>query len=156
MEFEFLANAREMIPTLGYLYHNEWGQRLYGESREESIAKLDDYLNTESLPLILVANENRNLLAAAKLRRYEMKEQFPDKEFWLGGVFVSERQRGRGVGAKLVSEILSIAPNYGVSALYLQTEDLKGGMYASLGWEPLKQVTNKAKKVLVMERHVYA
>ena len=85
-----------------------------------------------------------------------MEDIYPDKLHWLGGVFVAPQYRGKGIGSTLAEHIARKAPSYGVKILYLQTEQLDGGLYSRLGWTPFEQVDNHGLRVLVMERHVGA
>jgi GNAT superfamily N-acetyltransferase len=108
-------------------------------------------MNREEIPFILVATIDNELVGAAQLKYREMAEIFPDKEHWLGGVYIAASHRGQGYGAQIVEQIVNMAPSYGVETLYLQTPALDGGLYARLGWVPCTQVTNRGVEVLVME-----
>ena len=150
--FEYLAERRDAMPTIGRWYNEEWGQRLRDESLEASVQRLDEYLNTDRIPFILVLGEGDDILAVAQLKYREMADIYPEKEHWLGGVFVNPRHRGRGLGSRVADEIARRAPAYGVETLYLQTESLDGGLYRHLGWTPIERVNNNGLEVLVMER----
>ena len=151
---EFLTDRRDALPIIGRWYNEEWGQRLRNESLEISIQRLDEYLNRDHMPFILLITEGPEILASAQLKYREMAEMYPEKEHWLGGVFVSPRHRGRGLGSRIANEIANRAPEYGVETLFLQTEQLDGGLYRRLGWTPIEQVNNNGLEVLVMERTV--
>ncbi len=156
MRFEFLANIQDAIPIIGQWYNQEWGRRIHGETEDESIKRVSEYLNIDKIPFILVATEQTEILGAAQLKYREMADLFPDKEHWLGGVLVAPKRRGRGIGSQLVEEVASRAPSYGVTTLHLQTEQLDGGLYRRLGWQPVQEVDNHGMHVLVMERQVGA
>lgn len=94
--------------------------------------------------------EGDELLGVAQLKIREM-DIYPDKEHWLGGVYVSSAARGRGVGSFLVTRALELAKHLQVKTLYLQTENLRGGLYAPLGFRPLEQTHYNGVDVLVME-----
>ena len=83
-----------------------------------------------------------------------MEDIFPEKEHWIGGVFVAPEYRGKGLGSRMTEEIATRAPSYGVRTLHLQTERLDGGLYRQLGWQPVAQVNNHGMEVLVMQRNV--
>ncbi len=154
MRFEFLIDRRDAIPIIGRWYNEKWGRPHRNETEEESIEGLSEYLNNDRIPFILVATEDDNILASAQLKYREMEDIYPEKEHWLGGVFVAPSHRGRGLGSRLANEIAGRAPAYGVETLYLQTEQLDGGLYRPLGWHPIEQVNNHGLEVLVMERAV--
>ena len=48
--------------------------------------------------------QERNDTAFAQLKRREM-DIYPEREFWLGGVFVSPDTRGQGIGSALCGQI---------------------------------------------------
>ena len=85
-----------------------------------------------------------------------MAEHFPDREHWLGGVYVSADFRGHAIGGQLADRIAAKATEFGVTDLYLQTERLDGGLYAGRGWVPLERVRNKNIDVQVMVRKLAA
>ena len=115
------------MPIIGHWYNQHWGQRIHGESEEESARRITEYLNIDKIPFIIVATDGAEILGAAQLKYREMADLFPEKEHWLGGVLVAPKHRGRGIGSRLVEEIASCAPAYGVSTLHLQTKQLDGG-----------------------------
>ncbi|WP_298770956.1 GNAT family N-acetyltransferase [uncultured Shewanella sp.] len=159
MELHLLADKPEFIPQIAKWYSDEWGyiDENIGESIDagrstEALAlKLTDYLNRDTLPLIVLITDNDNLLGAAQLKFHEM-DIYPDKEHWLGGVYIDETFRGQGLGTRLINQVITLAKQHQIPYLYLQTEDKSGGLYAQLGWQPIEHVTYKNVDVLVMEK----
>ena len=90
-------------------------------------------------------------MGVAQLKFHEM-DIYPEKEHWLGGVYVPVEHRGKGIGTQLIRQALRIACTLGVPTLFLQTEELGGGLYASLGWVPVARANNRGLDVLVMEK----
>jgi len=156
MQFDFLADRRKAIPTIASWYREEWGFRLRGDTLETSIERLSRYLNRDKIPFILVATTEENIIGCAQLKYREMADQFPEKEHWIGGVFVAPEYRDKGLGARIIEETVTRAKANLVSTLHLQTERLDGGLYLRLGWQPVVQVNNHGLEVLVMERHIGA
>lgn len=154
VQFEFLADRPDAIPTISRWYHDEWGRLKPDESIEHMRSEVAAYTNRDAIPFILLAVRNNDIVAAAQLKFREMAELFPDKEHWLGGVYVPADHRGQGYGSLIVERIAEMAPGYGVQTLYLQTEALDGGLYARLGWIPRARVKHRGVDVLVMERQV--
>ena len=154
MEFEYLAENMEAIPTLANWYFNEWGHIEKGNSIDNITNKLNDYLNTDSIPLIVLAIDDGEILGAAQLKYREM-DIYPEKEHWLGGVYVSEKHRGNNIAEKIIRKVICDAKELGVKTLYLQTENKSGGLYRHLGWHPLEQVNYRGVDVLVMENQLF-
>lgn len=154
LEFMFLADRVDAIPTISKWYFDEWGHLSESDSIESTRDRMQDYMNRDEIPLILLATHDDQVVGAAQLKYREMADMFPNSEHWLGGVCVATGHRGLGYGSQIVEQIVKIAPRYGVQTLHLQTEALDGGLYARLGWTPYAQVNNRGVDVLVMERHL--
>jgi hypothetical protein len=85
VKFEFIADNKNVLPVLANWYFEEWGYLRKEDSPDKVAARLQPYLNTNKIPLILLALENTELLGAAQLKFREM-DIYPEKEHWLGGV----------------------------------------------------------------------
>ena len=112
--------------------------------------KLKTQLNSSKVPLVLLLIDNEELLGVCQLKYHEM-DIYPEKEHCLGGVYICHRQRGKGLARKLVIKAKDIAKSHGIKTLYLQTENLSGGVYSQLGWQAIEQITNKGEQILVMQ-----
>lgn len=151
MNFAFLADRPDAIPIIAKWYFNEWGYLRDVNSIEKTIQILQQYLNRDKIPLILLAIENDEIAGAVQLKYYEM-DLYPEKEHWLGGVYVSDKYRKKKIAEKLVNRAIEVATNNNVETLYLQTEKLDGGLYKRLGWKPIDKVKYNGKEVLVMKK----
>jgi GNAT superfamily N-acetyltransferase len=76
--------------------------------------------------------------------------EYPDKEHWLGSVFVTPEHRGKSIGGLLANKVAEIAQSKGVKELYLSTERLDGGFYLRAGWTPYERTISRSDEVLVM------
>lgn len=147
MKIEYLADNESSLPIIANWYCAEWGRF----TREKEIEQLKKYLNKSKIPLILLAVDNGEPMGVAQIKYHEMSI-YPEKTYWLGGIYVAKAHRGKGIGKKLVIEATVIAKKLNIMTLYLQTEDLSGGLYRQLGWRPIEQVNYHGVDVLVMER----
>lgn len=154
MNIEHLADRMSEVSTIAKWYFDEWGYLHDDATLEGTESQLSAYLNRDQMPLMLLACDGEETVGAAQLKYFEMKDAFPDKEHWLGGVYVKKSYRRNGIASMLSEKIFSIAPNFGISTLYLQTEDLSGGLYLQLGWKPIQEYQRENLRVLVMERKV--
>lgn len=154
VKFEFLADRPEIIDVVAGWYYAQWGH-LNPEATAAAIATtISQSMNKDRLPILLLAFVDNAVVGAVELKFREM-DIYPDREHWLGGVFVRSEYRGLGIGKRLVSEAIQLAQKFAVQTLYLQTEELSGGIYAELGWQRLEKVRYKSTTVLVMERRVH-
>jgi hypothetical protein len=62
VEFVFLADRPDALPTIARWYFEEWGHLGAGTSVEEVAEKLRIYLNNDKIPLILMGVEGREIL----------------------------------------------------------------------------------------------
>lgn len=148
-----LADCSEAIPMIAEWHYNQWGKGRPGGSMERFLSNLTNYLNRDKLPLMVLATAEESVIGTAALKYREM-DIYPEKEHWLGSVYVVPGHRRKGVATDLVQAATNIAIFHGVKLLHLQTEQLDGGLYARLGWNPVEQVQYKGMEVLIMERKI--
>jgi len=153
IQFQLLADRPDAIPTVARWYFDMWGHKASGNTLDKTIERLKTTLNRNQLPLRVVAIEDRQVIGAATLKLREM-DIFPDREHWLGDVFVCPAVRGRGVGSQLVGHLIGRATSLHIHTLHLQTEQLNGGLYAKLGWMPSEEVDYHGARVLIMSRQL--
>jgi len=85
------------------------------------------------------------LLGTTSVKRHELADH-PDKEHWLGEVWVAATCRGNGHGRRLVSACIEHARRLGVGSLYLYTPDQQPWCYR-LGWCEIGQCTQDGEVV---------
>ncbi|MFT7617161.1 MAG: GNAT superfamily N-acetyltransferase [Planctomycetota bacterium] len=149
MKLILLADKPEAAPILAQWYFDEWAKEVTGMTLEKVLSKVQTFTERLIAPLSVLALEGDEVVGAAEFKIREM-DIFPDYEFWLGGVYVRADKRGQGIASLLVAEVIRRARVAGTKHLYLQTEDLTGGLYAQHGFQPLREVTHDGHRVLVM------
>jgi predicted N-acetyltransferase YhbS len=108
LDFALLADRPEAIPMIARWYFDEWGERSTGATVATICANLQDYLNRTKVPLLVLAVDDNDILGVASLKYREM-DIYPDKEHWLGGVYVPTAHRGRRVGSRVVENVVEKA-----------------------------------------------
>lgn len=154
MKFTYLADNKDAISTIAQWYFDQWGSYVDAPCAGSFVTKLEEYLNTDSIPLVILAQEGEEVIGAAQLKYREMTI-YPEKEHWLGGVYVAETHRGKNVASALVKQVENKAKALGVKTLYLQTENLNGGLYAKLNWQKETQVNYRGVDVIVMRKDLF-
>ena len=149
IEFSFLADHKHHLPQLAQWYFDEWGKLTSAASVQVIETRLQEYLQVDKIPLILVATCGGELAGAVQLKFREMTI-YPDKEHWLGGVYVGTKFRGNKLASALVSRASDFAEEMGVRSLYLQTIKRDGGLYHKLGFKAVDKVVYRGLEVLVM------
>jgi len=150
IDFELLADRPEAVPQIARWWFETWGYMRPEISLDEFTATINEQLYRDQLPIRIVAIRDGVVVGVAELKLHEMIDLFPEKEFWLGSVFVAPEVRRLGVGSALALKVAELAKSRGIRAIHLQTMDLSGGLYAKLGWERIDQVHYKDYEALVM------
>jgi GNAT superfamily N-acetyltransferase len=156
MRIAFLADRTDVIPIVARWHFDQWGRLDPHSSFEQTCSIISEWLNRDCAPLMVLAIENDIVIGTAALKPHEMLSVFPDYTPWLGSVFVHPDYRNRSIASQLCLEIISLATSFGVGQLFLQTERLDGGLYARLGWKPIKQLNYRGHDVLVMRKELHA
>ncbi len=149
MEFEYLADRPQDVSKVIAWWRTEWDSRM-GSDIKSLETQLRQSLSKSELPIHIIATIDGNAVGTAALKLQEVAELFPDNHYWLGSVFVDEQHRGNSIASKLSKRIVELAKEKGLPHLYLQTIDLRGGLYAKLGWEPIREFNYKEEQTLLM------
>ncbi|MED5421818.1 MAG: GNAT family N-acetyltransferase [Pseudomonadota bacterium] len=154
MELKFLADQPDAVPIIAKWYYSEWGHCDPNNSIENTCTRINGKLNKDKVPLHIIATNRDNVMGVAQLKTHEMSI-YPDREYWLGSVYVDTPYRGQKVAQNICVHSIKTARSFGIKTLYLQTEALEnGGLYGKLGWQPLERVHYNGADVLVMEKHL--
>ena len=100
IDFAYLADRERAIPLVAKWYFEQWGHLIEDETLDRSTDRMRDYLNRAEIPFILLALDHEEIVGAAQLKYYEMRQTFPDRKHWLGGVYVAPGRRGAGLGSR--------------------------------------------------------
>jgi GNAT superfamily N-acetyltransferase len=149
MQLALLIDHPEAIPLVARWYFDDHGHEIPGNSFEATCARIQGKLNRDIPPVHVLAISDGRPVGVAQWKRYEMPE-YPDKEHWLGSVFVTPEHRGKSIGGLLANKVAEIAQSKGVKELYLSTERLDGGFYLRAGWTPYERTISRGDEVLVM------
>lgn len=152
LSFVLLADRQDTIPMVAQWYYEEWG-KVPNNSVEKTIERIKGKLNHHKPPFHILAVTEERVLGVAQFKLSEMSI-YPEKEFWLGSLFVAPKFRDCGVGSALAEKIAAIAKDFGVKELYLQTESMDGGLYKRLGWNVIETTEYNNVRVAVMIRQL--
>lgn len=153
LRFDFLFHHPQLVPQVIRWWHSVWADRM-GDDFPALERQLRESLTTTGLPAHVIAFDKEEPIAVAALKLQELADLFPDRQYWLGSVFVVESQRGRHVASQLTQHIIDLATARGLPHLYLQTQNTSGGLYARLGWNALQKLTVRGEQTLLMIRHL--
>jgi GNAT superfamily N-acetyltransferase len=147
---DYLADHPELLDQLAQLSWKEW-QDIY-EQRDQTLEHcLKNYrerMNTDRLPLTLVALHRNELVGMVSLKFHDMDTR-PDLDPWLGGLLVLPEWRNRGIGTMLTHRATDEARRLNISPLYLWTHSAER-LYRKLGWQVVERTNYFGKEAVVM------
>ena len=148
---DYLANCPELTDELARLSFLEW-QDVYQQRKqtlEDTVKNYQGRMNTDRLPLTLVAHQASELVGMVSLKFHDMDTR-PDLDPWLGGLLVLPEWRNRGIGVRLMRRATEEARRLNVSQLYLWTHTAEG-LYHKLGWQVVERTNYFGKESVVMQ-----
>jgi len=148
---DYLANCPELVDEMARLSWKEW-QEIYQQREqtlEHSLKNYRDRMNTDRLPLTLVALHRGELVGMVSLKFHDMDTR-PDLDPWLGGLLVLPEWRNRGVGTMLMHRATEEARRLNVRRLYLWTHSAEK-LYDKLGWQVVERTNYFGKEAVVMQ-----
>jgi N-acetylglutamate synthase-like GNAT family acetyltransferase len=152
MSIRNLADCPNHIPQIAQWFFNEWGYQVPGNSVEATVSRLESKLNLDKAPLLLILEEGGKAMGVGALKIREMKE-FPEREYWLGDVFIAPAARGKGCGSRLADAVAEQALRLGIKHLWLQTDDQQS-LYSRLGWKEVETVPKGERIASIMLREL--
>src|SRR5690242_3632925 len=108
----FLADHPEAIPTLAQWFRDQWPGYYAARTLEDIAQNFYPEANRTGLPVRLLAFAG-GVLAGTVTLRDEALRGFPEYQPGIGGLFVAELHRGRGVGMALVRAGMQLAQQQG-------------------------------------------
>ncbi len=134
----FLADHLDTIPTLVSWFRDQWPDYHATWSDAEMEQDFLEDTSRDRLPIRLVAFES-NDLAGTIILRENGAEAPPEFQPELGGLYVPQSHRGRGIGTELVRLGMQVARDQGYATVYATTVAAVG-ILERLGWEFVKTV----------------
>lgn len=152
MDITYLADHKEVIPTLAQWFYQEWGCLHPARTLQDVERLIGERTNTTKIPLALVAFEGGELLGTVCLKAHDMDTRL-DLTPWLAGLYVAAPLRRRGVGAELVSAIEKKSHELQIEKLFLYTPESEG-FYSRLGWHVNERTEYHGYPVTIMEKKI--
>jgi GNAT superfamily N-acetyltransferase len=150
IQIDLLADHPETIPTLAHWFRAQWPV-YYGERNLTDIAQ-DFHLeaNRDVIPVRLVAFNDRNLTGTICLRE-QATHKTPHHRPGLGGLYVAQAYRGRGIGAELVRAGSDAAQAMGYATVYTAT-DAARSIFERLGWVSVETIWHGDERLVLYRR----
>lgn len=149
VEFEYLVDHQQQIPQLVSWWRSAWGDQM-NEDDEFFAEDIRRNSSKSELPIDILAMIDGKPIGSAALKYHELINLYPEHKYWLGSVFVDEDYRGQEIASQLSMRVVEIARERKLPHLYLQTQNLSGGLYKKLGWQEVEQFNYLDKDGLLM------
>ncbi|QYK01441.1 GNAT family N-acetyltransferase [Shewanella psychrotolerans] len=149
MHCQILADNPNATSTIASWYYHQWGHLSADRTLETVQSSLSDYLNRDTLPLILMLCRDDEPVAVAQLR-FQENPDYPKDSHWLGGVFVKQSERGKRLGNKIIQLAIEKARTMNITTLYLQTESHNIKLYRQQGWQQIDTQDNHGITISIM------
>ena len=137
----FLADHLDSIPTLIKWFRDQWPDYHADMSQEEMRLDFLEDASYDRLPIRLVAFDANELAGTITLRENN-PEMPPELQPELGGLYVVESHRRRGVATELIRAGMQFAHKQGYETVFATTV-VAAEILESLGWEFLKTVVHE-------------
>jgi RimJ/RimL family protein N-acetyltransferase len=131
-----LADHPDTIPTLAMWFRAQWPVYFAQQTQADVEQGFRTEAARDGLPLRLIAFESGELAGTIVLRERAI-DSLPEFQPGLGGLFVVEPHRGRGVATALVRAGMNLARDQGYERIYATTA-VAGGILERLGWRQIK------------------
>lgn len=135
-----LAETPHLIEKLAEYWNQEWSTDKSKKGVEKQKISIENMLNADKAPFILVARHKQELAGSAALFLNDLDSRL-DLSPWLGGIYTVTEYRGKGIATALIEEVLKNAKTLGYRKIYLHTEHA-ADLYRKLGWKKLCDTKN--------------
>lgn len=152
MKIEYLAEHKEVIPTLTQWFYEEWAYLHPERTYADVVRLITERAQTKKIPVALVAFDGEELVGTVCLKIQDMDTRL-DLTPWLAGLYVSATRRREGIGTALVSAIEREAFELGVNKLYLYTPESES-FYSKRGWQVKERTEYHGCAVTLMEKEI--
>jgi RimJ/RimL family protein N-acetyltransferase len=149
IETAFLADYPETIPTLAQWFLVQWSEYYAGCTPADLAQDFLSETNRDGLPIRLVAFTGDELAGTIILRDRAIST-LPEYHPGLGGLFVAEQYRDRGIGTELVKAGMKVAQDQGYERVYATTV-AAGGILERLGWRLVRSVSHGDEQLILYQ-----
>lgn len=138
MRIEPLARSKHLISSIASRLHAEWGDLPPWDTQAKIQARLEEGASESIFPHTLVGIDHDGAWTSTGSVKLRELSNHPDKQHWIGEIFVLPEHRGRGLGSKLTRSLTEYALSHGAAQLFLYTPDQQS-LYRRLGWREVSQ-----------------
>ena len=143
-----LADRVDLIATLAACFRRQWPDYYAGCSAADIEQDFRREGNRMVLPVRLLALDRGGALAGTVVLRERALQTRRDLTPGIGGLFVVEHSRRRGVGSALVSAAVATARGMNCPVVYTVT-GTAGPLFERLGWDRTGDVLHDEQRLAI-------
>jgi GNAT superfamily N-acetyltransferase len=143
VSIEPLAAHPEALPELQEWFGREWPAHYGPDGPGQALEDLRSYANQGSLPVGVVALRHGIVCGVAALKP-ESIASHRHLSPWAAAGFVLPSERGRGIGALLLSALEEEARKLGFSCAYCATSTAES-LLLRCGWKIMERITHEGE-----------
>jgi GNAT superfamily N-acetyltransferase len=147
IEVAYLADHLEVVPQLAQWFLKQWPEYFREKSLDEIESDFYAEANRINIPIRLIALIRGNLAGTIVLRERAFNP-LPKYTPGLGGLYVSEPYRQRGIGTELVRTGMKVAKEQGYENIFAGASTAQR-IFETLGWEPIASVREGPEQVVL-------
>jgi GNAT superfamily N-acetyltransferase len=147
IEIAFLVDHPKAISTLTQWFRGQWPEYYAAHTPADIAQDFHAEANRDGLPVRLLAFADGVLAGTVTLREQAFRAM-PEYQPGIGGLFVAEQHRGRGIGTELVRAGMKLAQEQGYETVYIATVTACG-IVEHLGWGLVQAVTHGDEQTVI-------
>jgi GNAT superfamily N-acetyltransferase len=148
-ELGFLLNHAQFLPIIALWQYMEWGHLVENDSTERRMKELEGKLQTDRLPLSMIAFSGDRLFGAIDIVVHDLPT-YHNLSPWLTNLFVEQSVRRKGVGSTLFRFAVTHAHQMGIRDIFLYTWDHES-FYRKLGCILVEESEYFTRRISIMK-----
>jgi len=151
IKIDYLANHPDWAPIIAYWTYFTWHKYDPTLTLEGSLARIKTRLNTDKIPLTLVAIHNNTPIGTVNLKNSVPVPNAPKDKIWLGSFYVEPTYKNKGVDFMLLESIYKEALRLGLDEIYVfESDPSTPTFYERHGWEIVDRLPYQNHTVILM------
>jgi GNAT superfamily N-acetyltransferase len=150
ISIEYLANHPEWAPQLAAWTYNAWHSYNPDLTEENALANIKTRMNTDKIPLTLVAVEMGAPVGMANLKREAEVQGLPKDKVWVGSFYVEPQHPA--AAEMLLHDLNQQAIKFHLNELWVwESNPQAPAFYQKHGWKIIKKLPFKNHTVTVLK-----
>ncbi|SHO57922.1 GNAT family N-acetyltransferase [Vibrio quintilis] len=134
MKISLLADCPEQAAQVAQWYFDEWAHKDPESTLDRVKQKVALSMNHSEIPIAFVVHIEDELAGAGEIKYRELPD-YPGLNYWLDGIYVPVKLRGKGISTALIEYARQKAHEFALPSLNLRCEAHNVKLYEKHGFE---------------------